>query len=220
MPDVRKAIAICGLFFLGLLIFTSLLLLGFRWTTSVSEVSVTKRSHLQQSEFPDVVRNENDWPWWRGPSSNGISIVTNPPKKWDRTNSVVWKVNVPGDGHSSPITWGNEVFVTTSDSTSQTQSVLCFDLKTGAENFSKVVHKGKLPPKHQKNTHASSTPACDQTFLYTAFAVNEGIWVSAIDRHGNIAWQTEAGPFSSHQGFGASLVLSGSNINRPVILNK
>src|SRR5918999_6107726 len=53
------------------------------------------------------------WPQWRGPHANGISRHANPPIEWSETKNVRWKVEIPGRGSSSPVVWGDRVFVMT-----------------------------------------------------------------------------------------------------------
>src|SRR5580700_8082654 len=55
----------------------------------------------------------DDWPGWRGPSYNGISPLKNLPTSWSPDRNIAWKTPVPGRGHSSPVVWGNRVFLTT-----------------------------------------------------------------------------------------------------------
>ena len=59
---------------------------------------------------PPAVAN---WPQWRGPESQGVSSESNLPSEWTATKNIVWKTPIPGRGHSSPIVWGNKLFVTT-----------------------------------------------------------------------------------------------------------
>ena len=58
-----------------------------------------------------AAQGEN-WPAWRGPLGNGISASTGLPVKWEGTNNVRWRVEVPEPGNSTPIVWGDRVFVT------------------------------------------------------------------------------------------------------------
>ena len=58
-------------------------------------------------------RGEN-WPQFRGPSGQGISTEQNLPLKWSENSNITWKTAIPGEGWSSPIVWGDRVFVTTS----------------------------------------------------------------------------------------------------------
>jgi len=59
------------------------------------------------------IAGPDDWPGWRGPSSNGVSSLKNLPYSWSHDQNVAWKTAVPGRGHASPVVWGNRVFLTT-----------------------------------------------------------------------------------------------------------
>jgi outer membrane protein assembly factor BamB len=152
----------------------------------------------------------NDWPWWRGPTLDGKSRDWQAPTKWTTTQNVLWRAPVPGRGHSSPVLWGERIFLTTADEQGQTQSVLAFDRKSGKALWSTVAHKGGLPRKHGKNTHASATLACDGERVYAAFINHDALHLSALDLDGKIAWQKEAGGFQSEHGYGSSPLLHGS----------
>jgi outer membrane protein assembly factor BamB len=104
---------------------------------------------------------------------------------------------VPGRGHSTPILWGPRLYLTTADEERQVQSLLAYERDGGKLLWSSEIHRGGFMKKHQKNTHASATPACDGERVFTAFMVQGGIWVSAVDLEGHIVWQTMAGPFVS-----------------------
>src|ERR1044071_7094770 len=56
----------------------------------------------------------SNWPQWRGPASQGVSEEKNLPTEWSSTKNIQWKTPIPGHGHSSPIVWGNKIFLTTS----------------------------------------------------------------------------------------------------------
>src|SRR5690242_7773960 len=56
---------------------------------------------------------DRNWPQWRGPHQDGVAPDANPPVTWSETNHVKWKVKIPGEGNSTPIVWGNKVFVQT-----------------------------------------------------------------------------------------------------------
>jgi len=155
--------------------------------------------------LPDVA--PADWPWWRGPTCDGKSRDTSAPTKWSQTETVAWKVPVPGRGHSSPVLWGDRVFLTTADEAEQTQRVLAFDRKSGKPIWDTTAHKGRFVRKHDKNTHASATPACDGERVYSVFVNANAVQVTATDLDGKIAWQTEAGPYESQHGYGSSPVV-------------
>jgi outer membrane protein assembly factor BamB len=148
-----------------------------------------------------------DWPWWRGPTLDGKSRDQTAPTRWSATENVVWKVPVPGRGHSSPVLWGDRVFLTTADEAKQTQRVLAFDRSTGKALWDTVAHTGGLDPKHEKNSHASATPACDGERVYGVFVNAGALHVTATDLDGKVVWQTKAGPYTSQHGNGSSPVL-------------
>jgi outer membrane protein assembly factor BamB len=64
--------------------------------------------------FPEL-RGENEWPNWRGPLANGTNPAAKPPRSWGPDSNIAWKVRVPGSGSSTPIVWGNQVIVLTSE---------------------------------------------------------------------------------------------------------
>src|SRR5205085_2517785 len=121
--------------------------------------------------------------------------------------NVVWKTEVPGKGHSSPIVYGNRVFLTTAEEGPASQSVLAFDRKTGKRLWSTRAHESPFVRKNPKNSHASATPACDGERVYSVFLNRDGLHVTATNLDGKIAWQTRAGAFVSEHGYGSSPVL-------------
>lgn len=157
------------------------------------------------STLPEVAAG--DWPWWRGPTLDGKSRDGRAPASWSSTDNVVWKTPVPGRGHSSPVLWGERVFLTTADEAAQTQSVLALDRKGGKILWTTEVNKGGFPRKYGKNTHASATSACDGALLYSVFVHHDGLHVVATDLNGKIVWRKEVGGFTSEHGYGSSPVL-------------
>ncbi|MEZ6144438.1 MAG: PQQ-binding-like beta-propeller repeat protein [Planctomycetaceae bacterium] len=84
------------------------------------------------STVSTVAVPDGDWPWWRGPTRDGIAPAgQHPPTNWSSSESVLWKTPVPGKGHASPIVVGDRVYLPTADEAEQTQSVLCFDRQSG-----------------------------------------------------------------------------------------
>jgi hypothetical protein len=146
-----------------------------------------------------------DWPWWRGPNRNGVAADQKPPLKWSETENVLWKSPVPGRGHGSPTVVGDQVFLATADHENQTQSVLCFDRKTGKRLWQTEVHRGGFEKKgNSKSSLASSTAACDGQRVFINFLNAGAVWTTALDRDGRQLWQTKITDFVTHQGFGSS----------------
>ena len=112
-----------------------------------------------------------DWPWWRGPTRNGVADPNQkPPLHWSEKENVLWKSPIPGRGHGSPAVSGSRVFIAAAEPDSETQSLLCFDRQTGMLNWQMRVHEGDFEKKgNAKSTLASSTPACDGERVFINF---------------------------------------------------
>jgi len=167
-----------------------------------------------------IVYAEN-WPGWRGPGSLGVSSEKGIPVKWNMSQNVKWKAEVPGLGHSSPIVWGNRVFVTTAvssdpkedywekgfpqiqrkpDSAEISWKLLCFDRDTGTLLWEQTAVRNKpLNARHTKNSYASQTPATDGTFVF-AFFGDQGMY--CYDFQGKLIWNKDLGTFTMRNGWG------------------
>jgi hypothetical protein len=64
--------------------------------------------------FSSTALGQTNWPQWRGQNASGVSSETGLPTEWDGSKNIRWKAAIPGRGHSSPIVWGNKIFLTTS----------------------------------------------------------------------------------------------------------
>lgn len=150
-----------------------------------------------------------DWPWWRGPTSDGIAASRqNPPVRWSESENVLWRAPVPGRGHGSPTVAGEKIFLATADGTKQTQDVVCFDRANGRLIWQTVVHKGGPESgKHDHSSAASATVACDGERLYINFLNGAAIYTTALDLSGKVLWQRKVCDYVVHQGFGSSPVL-------------
>ena len=167
----------------------------------------------------------SDWSQWRGPNGNGIADGAAPPVKWSGSRNVVWKTPVPGRGHSSPTIVGNRIYMATADERQQVQSVVAFDRGSGKQVWQSAVHTGQFPRKiHNKNTHATSTVACDGERLFVVFFNNQSIQMTALDLKGKQLWQQTIGaydPKAYQYGYAASptiykdLVLISADVDRP-----
>lgn len=161
------------------------------------------------AEPEPIVVTKADWPWWRGPNRNGIADPDQkPPLTWSATENIIWKVPVPGRGHGSPAIVSDRVYLAVADSQTQTQSLVCFDRRTGRQLWQTPVHRGNFAPNgNAKASHASSTPACDGKRVYINFLNDGAIHTTALDLDGRILWQTKVSDYVLHQGFGSSPAL-------------
>lgn len=85
----------------------------------------------------DLTRN---WPQWRGPLANGVAPHANPPVQWSETNNLCWKIPLPGQGHSSPIVFGDLVFLTAAIPVGEAQKPV-HDSAPGVHDSVPVTHR-------------------------------------------------------------------------------
>jgi outer membrane protein assembly factor BamB len=148
-----------------------------------------------------------NWPGWRGPRGDGTSLERNLPVHWSATSNVVWKSEVPGLGHASPIVWDDRIFTVSCTPETEERLLLCFDRRDGKLLWRRAVIKSPLERKHRLNSHASSTPATDGQLVYVAFLDVQEMAVAAYDFAGNQKWLARPGAFKSVHGFCSSPVL-------------
>ena len=102
---------------------------------------------------------------------------------------IAWSVPVPGRGHSSPIVYDDQIFLTTADKSAGTQSVLAIT-RQGQPAWQRVVHQGGIPAaNHPKNTEASPSVACDGQFVFSAFYNDRAVQLTKLSLDGQIVWQ-------------------------------
>jgi outer membrane protein assembly factor BamB len=169
-----------------------------------------------------------NWPSWRGPEATSVSKETGIPAKWDMSQNLRWKVEVPGLGHSSPIVWGNRIFLTTAVNSNPAEEnfqkgfpmtnrepdtgeiswkVLCYDKKTGRLLWEKTAITQKpRNGRHIKNSYASQSPVTDGTYVF-AFFGDQGLY--CYDLNGKLIWSKDLGSFTlrNNWGMGSSPVL-------------
>lgn len=150
-----------------------------------------------------------NWPGWRGPRGDGSSMETGIPTEWggEKARNIVWRVEVPGRGHASPIVWQDRLFLVSCRTDREDRVLLAIDTRSGQALWERVVLNAPLEKKHRLNSHASSTPATDGRLVYVAFLDREQTLVAAYDYAGREAWRVHPGPFSSKHGFCSSPVL-------------
>lgn len=165
--------------------------------------------------IPSFLFGQGDWSRWRGPEGNGIASSQEPPIEWSSEKNVIWKVEVPGRGHASPIIVGNKIFLATADEENETQSVICFNRGNGKKIWQTEVSNGGIGSRiHQKNTWASSTVATDGQHVFAVFCHHGSIHVAALDFDGNEIWKKEVGVYKPFYpfGYGASPIVHGDNV--------
>lgn len=174
-----------------------------------------------------TLSHAENWPMWRGPRLDGTSADAWFPLKLD--GNQAWRTELPGEGHASPIVWGDRVFTVACVPEKEERVLLCLDRASGKILWQSVVLKSPLEAIHKLNSRASSTPATDGERIYTAFLdqtetdstraanaehppgkseVPKGTSVvSAHDFSGKLVWQVRPGLFSSKHGFCSSPII-------------
>lgn len=175
--------------------------------------------------IPTPTRSEsNSWPQFRGADARGVSTNANLPDRWSATQNVEWKTAIPGRGWSSPVVWGDRVFLTTVNNQGETETpkkglylggnrpqvpesehvwkVLCLDLVTGKPVWDKTVQQGRPQTAiHLKNSYASETPATDGERVYACFG---GVGLFAFDFDGKELWKHALEPRRTRAGWGTA----------------
>ena len=146
-----------------------------------------------------------EWTRFRGPNGTGISHAKSIPVKITESD-IRWKIELPGSGHSSPVLWGEKIFLTATGDKAGGISVLCIAAQDGKLIWKKDF---SLTPfaRHQFNSFASSTPAVDEDRVYVAWNEPEHFMLTALDHDGKTIWQRDFGPFVSQHGCGISPIV-------------
>jgi outer membrane protein assembly factor BamB len=147
------------------------------------------------------VASAEEWPGWRGPRGDGTSTEAGLPLRWSATENVRWKAAVPGIGHSSPIVWGDRIFLTSCREPEKQRLLLCYDRRNGQPLWERVVVTAPLEKKHKYNSYASSTPATDGEHVWVSFLAQPRVVVACYGVDGTKVWETSPGEFHSVHGF-------------------
>ena len=166
---------------------------------------------------------DEKWAQFRGPGSMGVAEDANLPDTWSTTENVAWKTEIPGTGWSSPVVWGDNIFVTSVVSTVEGEKpkkglyfggerkaatdvhrwvVYCVDWKTGKIRWQReVLQSVPQSSRHLKNSYASETPVTDGERVYAYFG-NVGLF--CFDMNGKPLWSKKWGPFKTRYGWGTA----------------
>jgi outer membrane protein assembly factor BamB len=148
-----------------------------------------------------------EWTRFRGPDGSGISSASGIPIQVTSAE-YLWRVELPGAGHSSPVLWGERLFITSAEDDKGRRHLHCLDAKSGKALWSRSYDFPKYD-RHQLNTAASSTPAVDAGRVYTAWPTPEAYLVIALDHAGSELWRRDLGKLVTQWGGAASPVVVG-----------
>lgn len=151
-----------------------------------------------------TVARAEDWPRFRGPTGQGVSTEQKVPTEWAADKNVAWKTPIPGEGWSSPIVWGDRVFVTCATDAGRSCHVICLNASNGQIVWDREVFQQELRRKEGKNSYATPTPVTDGERVYAFFGSGSA---AAVDFDGKVVWTNTDNVFYSQHGFGASPIL-------------
>jgi outer membrane protein assembly factor BamB len=180
----------------------------------IPERNIVRTAAATPTALPRLATAANTWPSFRGPLASGIAEHQNLPDRWnaERGENVLWRTAIPGLAHSSPIVWGDRLFVTSAVSSdpkatfrpglygdgdaSEDRSphrwvVFALDKRTGKVAWERVAYEGEpLNKRHVKSTYASSTPATDGRIVVAWFG-SQGVYAYGVD--GTFLWKVDIG---------------------------
>ena len=190
---------------------------GSTWLAAGETIPRTPRKITRTSSAKPpskAIASKGSWPSFRGPQASGIADGQNLPDQWNAKTgeNILWRTPIPGLAHSSPIVWGDRVFVTTAVSTDPKASfrpglygdgdaskdrsahkwmLYAIDKHSGKVVWERIAHQGEPADKrHIKATYANSTPATDGRIV-VAWYGSQG--VHAFDFKGRFLWKVDLG---------------------------
>jgi outer membrane protein assembly factor BamB len=180
-----------------------------------------------------LVEADNGWPRWRGPLATGAAPNANPPTQWSETENIKWKEAIPGFGTSTPVIWGDRVFVLTARPSGTKPEakpaagnpfgsfkpedlyqfiVLCYNRADGSLRWQRIARE-EVPHEghHRDHGFASASPVTDGEHLYVSFG-SRGIYCFDLD--GEPVWERDLGEMETRNNFGegASPALHGDTL--------
>lgn len=160
-----------------------------------------------------VRAGEGDWPRFRGPNGQGASDATTVPVKWTESD-YNWKVKLPGTGHSSPVLWGNKIFLTCTDAETARRLIVCLKASDGSKLWQRD-YESKTYAQNDANSFASASPAADASGIVVTWSTPEEITLLALDMEGKEVWRRNLGPLVAKHGSGQSPIIFGDLVIFP-----
>jgi outer membrane protein assembly factor BamB len=162
-------------------------------------------AHVAADE-PAKQPNVACWDRFRGPNGTGVSDDKDVPVTFSANENLLWKVELPGAGNSSPVVWGKHLFLQTSSDNGKRRSLLCLDTADGKIRWQAGI-SAETAKIRADSSLASSTPTTDGKAVYVSFWDGKDILVAAYDFQGEKLWSKNLGAFNSQHGAGASPIL-------------
>ena len=147
-----------------------------------------------------------EWTRFRGPNGSGLGKAPNLPAQFSEAD-FNWKTALPGAGHSSPVIWGDRIFLTCAPAKSATRIVVCVDAEKGGIVWQRAYDTTEFR-QHADNSYASMSPAVDAERVYVWWGSPQESALVALDqKNGRELWKKELGPFVAQHGPGSSPIV-------------
>ena len=164
---------------------------------------------LTSFALASIALGEETWPQFRGPNGDGHSDATHLPLAWSETENVVWKVPVHDRGWSSPLIWGDQIWMTSATQDGHQMFAICVDRKTGATiHDKKVFDTETLDPISVVNSYASPTGVIEEGRFYAHYGTYGTACLDTAT--GETLWERRDLKCDHHEGAGSSLMLFGN----------
>ena len=146
-----------------------------------------------------------EWTRFRGPNGSGVGRMTGLRSQVTEAD-YAWSVKLDGTGHSSPVLWGEKLFLAIADVDGGNRRIECYDSNDGRKLWEWAA-PFETHHQHKFNTFASATPTVDEAGVYVGWASGDKTQAAALDHDGKLLWQREWTDFASDHGFAASPIL-------------
>jgi outer membrane protein assembly factor BamB len=146
-----------------------------------------------------------DWNRFRGPNGCGLSDAATIPETW-KDDDYNWKTALPGTGHSSPVVFGQQVFVTCADANTAERRIVCISTADGSVRWRRD-YPSQTVAQHHDNGYATATPAVDSRGVVVTWATSQEVVLLALAHDGTEMWRRDLGPFIGPHGTGTSPVI-------------
>jgi len=146
-----------------------------------------------------------EWTRFRGPNGSGVGQAEKLPAKWTEKD-YNWRVALPGVGHSSPVLWGDRIFLTSGDRKTAKRFVLCLKTSDGSTLWQREF-ESKRHDMNEANSYGTSTPAVDEERVYLYWTTPDEITLLALTHEGKDVWRRNLGHYEGEHGSGTSPIV-------------
>ena len=151
-----------------------------------------------------------NWPRFRGPNGTAVSLETGFPVTWTEKD-YAWKIELPEKSHSSPVVWGENLYLTSALKEGKIRRLICLDAAKGKKRWERDLSLDSVH-LHKKNSFASGSPATNGEKVVAAFADEKNFIVAGFSSRGDELWRKNLGEFTSQHGPACSPIIHGKYV--------